>query len=151
MPIVPGFRHRGRKTRKISSILWSLPRCPARRRRISTWKRISKFHRCLHSDTRVACHCPCVLRGSGMHFVLVNMLYTPEQTEEKSFDKSKNSYGTQALTMNQLRFSDPHVAAVGRGPTKLEIEHRVASGHAQHRSWCDGCVTARRIATATWW
>ena len=36
--------------------------------------------------------------------------------------------------------------AVGRGPTKLETEHHVASGHAQHRTWCDACLKARRIA-----
>ena len=27
----------------------------------------------------------------------------------------------------------PSVVVVGRGPTKLEVEHHVASGHAQHR------------------
>ena len=31
----------------------------------------------------------------------------------------------------------PNVVVVGRGPTKLEVEHHVASGHAQHRTWCD--------------
>lgn len=35
---------------------------------------------------------------------------------------------------------------VERGPTKLEVEHPVASGHAQHRSWCDDCMRARGIA-----
>ena len=40
----------------------------------------------------------------------------------------------------------PHFVAVGRGPTKLEIEHHVASGHAQHRTWCDACMRARGIA-----
>ena len=39
-----------------------------------------------------------------------------------------------------------HVVAVGRGPTKLEIEHHVTSGHAQHRPWCDACMKARRVA-----
>ena len=39
-----------------------------------------------------------------------------------------------------------HVVTVGRGPTKLEIEHRVASGHAQHRTWCDACMRACGIA-----
>ena len=38
-----------------------------------------------------------------------------------------------------------HVVAVGRGPTKLDFEHHVASGHAQHRTWCDACLKARRI------
>ena len=28
----------------------------------------------------------------------------------------------------------PNVVVVGRGPTKLEVEHHVASGHAQHRT-----------------
>ena len=34
---------------------------------------------------------------------------------------------------------------MGRGPTKLEIEHHVASGHAQHPTWCDVCMRARGI------
>ena len=40
----------------------------------------------------------------------------------------------------------PHVVAVGRGPTTLEVEHQVASGHARHRTWCDACMSARGIA-----
>ena len=40
----------------------------------------------------------------------------------------------------------PNVVAVGRGPTKLEVEHHVVSGHAQHRTWCDACMRARGIA-----
>ena len=40
----------------------------------------------------------------------------------------------------------PNVVAVGRGPAKLEVEHHVASGHAQHRTWCDACMRARGIA-----
>ena len=40
----------------------------------------------------------------------------------------------------------PHVVAVGRGPTKLELEHHVASGHAQHRTWCDACTKACGMA-----
>ena len=47
--------------------------------------------------------------------------------------------------MEQLRFSDPRVA-VGCGPTKLEVEHHVAAGDAQHRSWWDACMRARGIA-----
>ena len=39
----------------------------------------------------------------------------------------------------------PHGVAVGRGPTKLDIEHNVASGQAQHRTLCDACVSARGI------
>ena len=39
-----------------------------------------------------------------------------------------------------------HVVAVGRGPTKLDIEHHVASGHAQHRTWCAACKRTRGIA-----
>ena len=39
-----------------------------------------------------------------------------------------------------------NVVVVGRGPTKLEVEHHVASGHAQHRTWCDACMRARGIA-----
>ena len=30
--------------------------------------------------------------------------------------------------------------------TKVEIEHHVASGHAQHRTWCDACMRACGIA-----
>ena len=44
----------------------------------------------------------------------------------------------EAIEAQQL-----HVVAIGRGPTKLEIEHHVASGHAQHRTWCDACMRAR--------
>ena len=40
----------------------------------------------------------------------------------------------------------PNVVVVGRGRTKLEIEHHVASGHAQHRTCCDACMRARGIA-----
>ena len=40
----------------------------------------------------------------------------------------------------------PNVVAVGRGPTKLEVEHHVASGHAQHRTWCDACMRPRGTA-----
>ena len=38
------------------------------------------------------------------------------------------------------------LVAVGRGPTKLETEHHVATGHAQHRTWCDAFMRARGIA-----
>ena len=31
----------------------------------------------------------------------------------------------------------PRVMQVARQPTAEEIEHHVASGHAQHRTWCD--------------
>ena len=40
----------------------------------------------------------------------------------------------------------PNVVVVGRGPTMLEVEHHVASGHAQHRTWRDACMRARGIA-----
>ena len=40
----------------------------------------------------------------------------------------------------------PNVVVIGRGPTKLEVERHVASGHAQHRTWCDACMRARGIA-----
>ena len=43
----------------------------------------------------------------------------------------------------------PNVVAVGRGPTKLELEHHLASGHAKHRTWCDACMKARGIAGKT--
>ena len=33
-----------------------------------------------------------------------------------------------------IEVQQSHVVAVGCGPTKLEIEHHVASGHAQHRT-----------------
>ena len=39
-----------------------------------------------------------------------------------------------------------NVVAIGRVPTKLEVEHHVASGHAQHRTWGDACMRARGIA-----
>ena len=40
----------------------------------------------------------------------------------------------------------PNVVVVGCGPTKLEVEHYVDCGHAQHRTWCDACMRARGIA-----
>ena len=40
----------------------------------------------------------------------------------------------------------PNVVVVARGPTKLEVEHHGASGHAQHRTWYDACTRARGIA-----
>ena len=40
----------------------------------------------------------------------------------------------------------PNVVIVGRGSTKLEVEHHVASGHAQHRILCDACMRACGIA-----
>ena len=45
-----------------------------------------------------------------------------------------------------IEVQQPHVVATGRGPTKLEVEHHVASGHAQHRTWCDACMRARGLA-----
>ena len=39
-----------------------------------------------------------------------------------------------------------NVVAVGRGQVKLEVEHHVASGNVQHRTWCDACMRARGIA-----
>ena len=35
---------------------------------------------------------------------------------------------------------------VGRGPTKLEIEHLVASGHARHQTWRQACLRPCGIA-----
>ena len=46
----------------------------------------------------------------------------------------------EAVKVQQL-----NVVAVGRGPTKLQIEHHVASGHAQHRTWCGACMRGRGI------
>ena len=31
----------------------------------------------------------------------------------------------------------------GRQPSRQEIEHHVATGHAAHRPWCHACMTAR--------
>ena len=45
-----------------------------------------------------------------------------------------------------IEVQQPHVVAVGRGPTKLGIEHHVASGRAQRRTWCDTCMRACGIA-----
>ena len=39
----------------------------------------------------------------------------------------------------------PNVVVVGRGLTKLEVEHHAASGLAQHRTWCDARMRARGI------
>ena len=44
-----------------------------------------------------------------------------------------------------IEVQQAHAGAVGRGPTKLEIERHVASGHAQHRTWCGTCMRSRRI------
>ena len=43
----------------------------------------------------------------------------------------------QATDDEAIEVQRDHVVAVGRGPTKLEVEHDVASGHAQHRTQCD--------------
>ena len=40
----------------------------------------------------------------------------------------------------------PRATQVARQPTAEEIEHRIASGHAQRRTWCDACVRARGVA-----
>ena len=45
-----------------------------------------------------------------------------------------------------IEVQQTHVVAVGRGPTELEIENHVASGHDQYRIWCDANVGARWIA-----
>ena len=45
-----------------------------------------------------------------------------------------------------IEVQQSHIVAAGRGPTKLEIEHHLSSGHAQHRTWCDACMRARGIA-----
>ena len=52
----------------------------------------------------------------------------------------------QAFDDEAIEVQRPHVVAVGRGPTKLEIEHYVAAGYAQHRTWCDAWIRARGIA-----
>ena len=41
-----------------------------------------------------------------------------------------------------IEAQQPHVVTVGRGPTKLDIEHHVATGHVPHRTWCDACMRA---------
>ena len=59
-------------------------------------------------------------------------------TESEIVDASIDDEAIEVQRLN--------VVVVGRGPTKLEIEHHVASAQAQHRTWCDACMRARGIA-----
>ena len=53
----------------------------------------------------------------------------------------------QALMVKRaIEVQRHNVVVIRRGPTKLEVEHHVASGHAQHRTWCDARTRARGIA-----
>ena len=42
-----------------------------------------------------------------------------------------------AINDEAIEVQRPKAVVIGRGPTKLKVEHHVASGHAQHRTWCD--------------
>ena len=57
------------------------------------------------------------------------------------WDLENASIGDESIEVQR-----PEVAVVGRGPTKIEFEHHVALGHAQHRTWCDACMRSRGIA-----
>ena len=51
-----------------------------------------------------------------------------------------------AVDDEALEVQKPRIPSGGRQPTRAEIEHHVATGHAQHRSWCTSCMRARGIA-----
>ena len=42
-----------------------------------------------------------------------------------------------------LEVAPARVPPGGRQPSRQEIEHHVATGHAVHRAWCRACMTAR--------
>ena len=76
------------------------------------------------------------------------IVYTKIQQQRSTRSKSciENEIVDEGIEMKRLKFSDPMLlAAFRRGPTKLEIEHHVASGHAQHRTWCV------HESTWNWW
>ena len=54
--------------------------------------------------------------------------------------------GIEGIDDEAIEVQRPTVVVVGRGPTKLEVEHHVASGHAQRRTRCDACMRARGFA-----
>ena len=58
----------------------------------------------------------------------------------------ENEIADAGIDDKAIEVQRPNVVVVGRGPTKLEVEHHVASGHAQHRTWCDVYMRARVIA-----
>ena len=51
----------------------------------------------------------------------------------------------QAFDDEAVELQRPNFVVVGRGPAKLEVEHHVASGLAQHRTWCDSWMRVRGI------
>ena len=59
---------------------------------------------------------------------------------------AKNEIMDAGIDDGAIKVQRPNVVVVGRGPTKLEVEHHVAPGHALHRTWCDACMRARGIA-----
>ena len=52
----------------------------------------------------------------------------------------------QTLLMKRSRFSDHTLLRVGSGRLSCQIERHVASGHAEHPTWCDARTRARGIA-----
>ena len=60
--------------------------------------------------------------------------------------KIENEVADAGIDDAAIEAQQPDVVPVGRGPTTLEVEHHVASGHAQHRTWCGACMRARGIA-----
>ena len=57
----------------------------------------------------------------------------------------ENEIVDEGIDDEAIEVQRPNVVVVGRGPTKLEVEHHEACGHAQHRTWCDACMRARGI------
>ena len=72
----------------------------------------------------------------------------PAQSPETKLQilPTENETVDAGINGEAIEVQRPNVVAVGRGPTKLEVQHHVASGHAQHRTWCDAFMRARGIA-----
>ena len=74
--------------------------------------------------------------------------YPPAQSSETKLQIMliDNEIVDEVIDDEAVAVQRPNFVVVACGPTNLEIEYHVASGHAQHRTWCDACMRVRGIA-----
>ena len=74
--------------------------------------------------------------------------YAPAQSPETKLQimPVENEIADEGNDDEAIEVQRHNIVVVGRGPTKLEVEHYVASRHAQHRTWCDACMGVCGIA-----
>ena len=62
--------------------------------------------------------------------------YPPAQSPETKLQimPAEDEIVDEGIDDEAIEVQRTYVVVVGRGATKLEVEHHVASGHAQHRT-----------------